>query len=149
MKKTIIILISLMMTVSAFSQNKKADDIIGKWMTENNESKVEIYKIGDKYYGKISWLKEPNDKETAKPKKDKNNPDAKLRERPVLGMNFVSGFIFDGKDSWEDGTVYDPKSGKTYNAYINFEAKDKIKLRGYIGKSWMGLGRSTYWTRAN
>ena len=64
-------------------------------------------------------------------------------------MNFVNAFKFDGDDAWEDGTVYDAKSGKTYSGTIGFEAKDKLKLRGYIGKSWMGLGRTTYWTRTN
>ena len=147
--KYLIVILGLILTVPAFSQNKKADDIIGKWFTENNEAKVEIYKSGDKYYGKIIWLKEPNDKETGKPKKDKNNPETKLKERSIIGMNFVNAFKFDGDDAWEDGTVYDAKSGKTYSGTIGFEAKDKLKLRGYIGKSWMGLGRTTYWTRTN
>ncbi|MCX6232577.1 MAG: DUF2147 domain-containing protein [Bacteroidetes bacterium] len=141
--------ISLLFSVNVMAQNHKSDDIIGKWLTENNESKVEIYKIGEKYYGKIVWLKDPNDKETGKPKKDKNNTDIKLKERPVLGLSFVNGFKFNGDNKWEDGTVYDPKSGKTYNGFIAFESKDKLKLRGYIGKAWMGLGRTTYWTKTN
>ncbi len=147
--KFLLILFSLFIGVTTYAQKNKADDIVGKWFTENNEAKVEIYKIGDKYYGKIVWLKEPNDKETAKPSKDKKNPDVKLRERAIIGMNFVNGFKFDGDEKWEDGTVYDAKSGKTYNGYIAFESKDKLKLRGYIGKSWMGLGRTTYWIRSN
>jgi uncharacterized protein (DUF2147 family) len=147
--KFLIVILGLIMTLPAFSQNKKADDILGKWFTENNEAKVEIYKSGDKYFGKIVWLKEPNDKETGKPKKDKHNPDSKLKERAILGLNVVSAFKFNGSDEWEDGVIYDAKSGKTYNCYINFEGKDKIKVRGYIGKSWMGLGRTTYWTKTN
>ena len=74
MSKFLIVILGLIITVPSFSQSKKGDDILGKWFTENNEAKVEIYKSGDKYYGKIIWLKEPNDKETGKPKKDKNNP---------------------------------------------------------------------------
>ena len=139
---------SFLMCVSAFSQNKKADEILGKWLTENNEAKVEIFKIADKYYGKIVWLKDPIDKETGKPKKDKYNPDEKLKGRPVIGLNLVNAFKFDGDELWEEGTVYDVKTGKTYSGTIRFEAKGKLKLRGYIGKSWMGLGRTTYWTRS-
>lgn len=147
-KKILLLLIGLVMTFSSFAQKMKVDDIIGKWFTENNEAKVEIYRIADKYYGKIIWLKEPNDKETGKPKKDKHNPDIKLKERLLLGMSFVNGFKFDGDNEWGDGSVYDAKSGKTYNGKIGFESKDKLKLRGYIGKSWMGLGRTTYWTQS-
>ena len=51
-----------------------ADAIIGEWYTENNKSVVKIYKQGGKYFGKIIWLKVPNDK-NGYPKKDKNNPD--------------------------------------------------------------------------
>ncbi len=150
MKKIIILLIlSLFFSHLLYSQSKKTDEIIGKWITENGEAKVEIFKIGEIYYGKIIWLNEPIDKDTGKPKKDKNNPDQKLKERPIMGLVIVSGFIFDGKNHWEEGTIYDAKSGKTYNCYINFENLNKIKVRGYIGKSWMGLGRTTYWTRAD
>jgi len=150
MKKIIILLIlSLFFSHLLYSQSKKPDEIIGKWITENGEAKVEIFKIGEIYYGKIIWLNEPIDKDTGKPKKDKNNSDQKLKERPIMGLVIVSGFIFDGKNQWEEGTIYDAKSGKTYNCYINFENLNKIKVRGYIGKSWMGLGRTTYWTRAD
>ncbi|MFZ4411803.1 MAG: DUF2147 domain-containing protein [Bacteroidales bacterium] len=144
-----ILILTVLSPSFASAQSRKADDILGKWLTDNNEAKVEIYKIGDTYYGKIVWLKESNDKETAKPKKDKNNPDPKLRERLIMGMNFVHGFKFDGDDEWEDGTVYDIKSGKTYSGTIGFDDNKKLKLRGYIGKSWMGLGKTTYWTRSN
>lgn len=129
------------------AQTNKTDDIIGKWFTENNDAKIEIYKIGNKYYGRIIQLKEPIDKETGKPKTDKHNPDASQRSKPLLNMILVSGFEFDGKAEWNNGTIYDAKSGKTYNCYINLESKDKMKVRGYIGKAWMGLGRTTYWVR--
>ncbi len=147
--KFLLVIFSLVMTIPSFAQSKKADDIIGKWLTENKEAKVKIYKIGDKYYGKIIWLKEPNDKKTGKLKKDKHNPDARLKERAIIGMNFVNTFKFDGNNEWEDGTVYDAKTGKTYKGTIGFESKNKLKLRGYIGKSWMGIGKTTYWTKAN
>jgi uncharacterized protein (DUF2147 family) len=145
----LVVFISLIISNLSFSQNRKSDEIIGKWLTENGEAKVEIFKVGEKYYGKIIWLKDPYDKETGNPKTDKHNPDPKLKSRPILGLIIVSGFIFDGSSQWEDGTIYDAKSGKTYNCYINFESNNKIKVRGYIGKSWMGLGRTTYWSRTN
>ncbi len=129
------------------AQTNKTDDIVGKWFTENNDAKVEIYKIGNKYYGRLIQLKEPIDKETGKPKTDKHNPDKNMQKNPILGMILMTGFVFDGKSQWADGTIYDAKSGKTYNCYISLESKDKMKVRGYIGKAWMGLGRTTHWVR--
>ena len=146
-KLIITVLALILFTNNIKAQAVKADDIIGKWFTENNDAKIEIYKSGDKYYGKIVQLKEPNDKVTGKPKTDTNNPDAKMHSKPLLGMLLMYSFEFDGKKQWENGTIYDAKSGKTYNCYINLESKDKMKVRGYIGKAWMGLGRTTNWVR--
>ncbi|MBE9480877.1 MAG: DUF2147 domain-containing protein [Bacteroidetes bacterium] len=146
--------IVLMVTLMIFAitglnaQNQKATDIEGVWLNEDTDAHVEIYKIDGKYFGKIIWLRDPIDEETGKPKKDKNNPDESLQDQLTLGLKILNDFVFDGDDEWEDGTIYDPKNGKTYSCYIKFEDENnlnKLKIRGYIGISW--FGRTTYWTR--
>lgn len=130
------------------AQDFKADDILGVWMNEDKDAHVEIYKDGDVFNGKIVWLEEPIREETGKPKLDKENEDESLRSRPVMGLLLLKGFVFDGDDEWEDGEIYDPKNGKTYSCYMEFEDEDDmntLKIRGYIGISL--LGRTTYWTK--
>lgn len=122
---------------------EKEDDILGEWYSENNESLIEIYKNDNKFYGKMAWLKEPMRR--GKPKMDDFNPDEKLRTRPLIGLVILKDFKFDGDNEWNDGKIYDPKSGKTYSCYMKFDKKDVLKIRGYIGISL--LGRTTYWTR--
>jgi uncharacterized protein (DUF2147 family) len=80
------------------------------------------------------------------PRTDKENPDAKLKSVPLIGLINMKNFTFDGKDEWSGGTIYDPKNGKTYKCYIRFEGPNKLKIRGYIGISL--LGRNTYWTKS-
>jgi uncharacterized protein (DUF2147 family) len=130
----------------ATAQDYKADDIVGTWLNEEGTGQIEIFKIGSSYYGKINWLKEPIDTVTGKPRTDKENPDPALKNKPLLGLVNLKGFVFDGDDEWEDGTIYDPKNGKTYKCYMKFEdpSKKKLKIRGFIGISL--LGRTTYWT---
>jgi uncharacterized protein (DUF2147 family) len=130
----------------------KADKVIGYYLTYDDEtgaekSQVQIYKDPNgKYYGKIVWLKEPN--KNGKPKVDDKNPDVKLQNRPVLGLEMLKGFKYNESDNeWSGGTIYNPTSGKTYNSYINFESATKVKVRGFIGASWMGLGKTVYWTK--
>jgi uncharacterized protein (DUF2147 family) len=106
---------------------------------------VRIYKNGEKYQGKIVWLKEPNDPETGKPKVDKNHPDQATRTRPVLGLINVWGFIFKEDNLWDDGNIYDPKNGNTYSCTIRMENANTISVRGYIGVSL--IGRTDTWTR--
>ena len=135
------------LTVQA--QEVHPDDVLGLWWNDVKSSKIEIYKKDGKYYGKIAELTTPIDPDTGKPKVDKENPDESLRNRPLLGLNIIKDFEFD-EDEWNDGEIYDPKSGNTYNCYMEFEDpsnKDVLKVRGYIGYAFMGLGRTTYWTR--
>jgi uncharacterized protein (DUF2147 family) len=126
----------------------KADDVLGLWWNKEKDAHIKIYKENGKYYGKIVWLKEPIDEETGKPKLDKHNDDEALKKRPILGLVVLKDFVFDGDDEWEDGKIYDPKSGNTYSCYMEFpdeDNKDRLKIRGYIGISL--LGRTDYWER--
>lgn len=116
---------------------------IGTWTNEEKEARFQIYNCGEKLCGKIIWLKEPL--ENGKPKVDKKNPDAQLRDRPTLGMVFMKNFSFEGDNKWDNGTIYDPKSGKTYSCYMKILNKDKMEVKGYIGISL--VGRSQIWTR--
>lgn len=149
MKKTIFTFFALFsfLGFQAFSQEYKADDILGFWLNEDKDAHIQIYKVNGKYFGKLIWLKNPIDEETGKPKLDKENPDEKLRSRPIKSLVILTDFEFDGDDEWEDGDIYDPKSGNDYSCYMKFvdDHKNKLKIRGYVGITL--FGRTTYWTR--
>lgn len=133
---------------SAFLPNQdgtnKGDQVLGIWMTDDGKAKIEIYKDGDKYSGKIVWLKEPRNEQGAL-KVDKENSDKTLRSRPILGINLVSGFTFDGDDRWEGGDIYDPENGKTYSSHMKLK-KGELEVRGYVGISM--FGRTVVWTKS-
>lgn len=153
MKKSILLNISLFMllalSLSAYAANP--EDILGIWNTEDNKAKVEIFKCGDTYCGKINWLKDPNYPAGSKegtpgtPKIDHNNPDPALRSRPVLGLPFMTDFAYVGGNSWTGGRLYDPEKGKTYSGKITLISPHELDLRGYIGISL--IGRTSKWTR--
>jgi len=148
-KKAINLFLIIVMTawsgISLVAQTHKPDDILGIWLNQEATGKIHIYKEKDKYFGKLVWLKEPNDSVTGLPRTDKENPDPKLKPVPLIGLVNLKNFVFDGKEEWEDGTIYDPKNGKTYSCYMKFETSNRLKIRGYIGISL--LGRNTFWTR--
>jgi uncharacterized protein (DUF2147 family) len=148
-KNTTAILLILFMTawsgITVSAQTHKADDILGTWLNQEATGKITLYKENGKYFGKLVWLREPNDKVTGLPRTDKENPDAKLKNTPLIGMVNMKDFTFNGKEEWSGGNIYDPKNGKTYKCYIQFESANKLKIRGYMGVSL--LGRNTYWTK--
>ncbi len=127
--------LSFFLQINTFAN--PADEIIGTYWGPEKDGKIEIYKIGKKYFGKISWGKEP--------RKDTENPDPALRNRDVIGLTFLHDFVYDGNGTWEEGTIYDPKSGKTYDSKITIDSDGNLKLRGYVGISL--FGRTEIFTR--
>jgi len=140
--------LSFMVSVSAWAA---ADDIVGLWNTAEGRSKVEIYKCADRYCGRITWLKEPNYPDNdeqgmaGKPKVDRENPDPDLRSQSLLGLEMLRDFRYDD-GQWRDGTIYDPREGKTYSCKITLAEDGTLKVRGYIGISL--FGKTAEWTRA-
>lgn len=144
--KALTIFTAFILSFTVAKSQTKADDIIGIWLTAGKEpAKIQIYKSGERFYGKIIWLKNPTD--NGKPKVDGNNPDKSKRGNPVMGLILLSGFKFDGDDEWKSGDIYDPESGKTYDSYLYLSDKNTLKVRGYIGISL--FGRTETWTRTN
>jgi len=150
MKKSIVILWLCILSAAA-AYAAQGDDILGVWNNEEKDAKIEIFKCNGKYCGKIISLKEPNypvnSKEGAPgtPRLDGNNPDRAKKSRPIISLQIVNDFIFDGKGVWKDGSVYDPKNGKTYRGRITLLSPNKLNLRGFIGIRL--FGRTTTWTR--
>jgi uncharacterized protein (DUF2147 family) len=143
MKKIVRFVVPFLLACFFMSKADAQVSIEGFWLNDSKEAKIEIYKNNQgKYFGKIIWLKEPN--RDGKPKLDINNKNSKLRTRPIMGLNILQGFVQDG-DTYEDGTIYDPKNGKTYDCKITPENNNLLSIRGYIGISL--LGRTTEWTR--
>ncbi len=134
----------LLLGVRTFSFGQ-TDPIERLWYNEEGSAKIKIYTAKDgKLYGMIVWLKEPN--RDGKPKLDFRNTDKSKRNDPVMGLLILKKFKKDGQNHYEDGTIYDPKNGKTYSCKMTLEG-DKLNVRGYIGFSL--IGRTTVWTKAD
>jgi len=132
----------LLLTTKVFSQ---ADKVVGFWLTAEGDSQIEISKMSNGCYsGKVAWMK--NDQNA----KDDKNPELKLKNRKIMGLQILSNFRFNEKDNeWVEGTIYDPKNGKSYDCYMWFEKdKNELMIKGFVlGVRF--LGRETSWKREN
>jgi uncharacterized protein (DUF2147 family) len=144
MKKLIILLILGMYTLAGIAQ--EADKITGIWWNEEKTSKIKVEKKDGKYIGTIIYTV-PEKYVNGQPPKDDKNPDDKLKNRSVLGLQILEGFVYDApKKEWKNGKIYDPKSGKTYDCYAWLEGNDLLKLKGFVlGMRW--IGKSSEWYR--
>jgi len=126
------------------SAQTESDAILGVWESGSGKARVKIDKAGEKFTGRIVWLREPNNDE-GKPKTDKNNPDEKLRSTPLLGYRLLRDFQYKGDKTWEEGTIYDPENGSTYSCTIKMTDANTLDVRGFIGVSL--FGRTDVWKR--
>ena len=106
------------------------DQITGIWLIEEDGEtveKIEIYKRDGLYFGTIIWIR-PSDS-TGDPAVDKKNKTKELRNRPLLGLEVMKGFAFDGKETWRDGKVYAHRKGKTVSPKLTLVDEDHLKIQ--------------------
>lgn len=106
-----------------------AVSINGRWITQDKDAIVEIGPCGQAICGRIAkfLVKPPQGYD----QKDVNNPNPKLRSRTLLGMAVVHSLKADG-NQWR-GTIYDPKSGKSYRSVVFVTKKGTLSVKGCIG----------------
>jgi uncharacterized protein (DUF2147 family) len=124
------VLFSLLIVICGFFvYGQGADAIIGTYLKADGKSKIEFYKSGETYSGKIVWLKEPNDAQ-GNPKKDVKNPDKSLRERPLLGLVNIYSLKYEGDGKYVEGRVYRPVEGDDLKFKVKVNSDGTISVTG-------------------
>ncbi|OTG75178.1 signal peptidase [Acinetobacter sp. ANC 4169] len=132
-----------------FSGNVLANDLTGTWKT-----------IDDKTGSSKAILEmrqESNGTYTAKivkitprpgytPKETCVNCPAPYTDKPILGLDILTGLKSNGDNHFVNAKVLDPLNGKIYSGKAKLSANGKrLTLRGYVGVS--ALGRSQTWIK--
>jgi uncharacterized protein (DUF2147 family) len=143
MKKFTLFIHFILFSLIAVCQSGQGDQIVGEWLNEEKDAKIEIYKEGSAYFGKVIWGTEFLESDGQTSRKDAKNPDEKLRARNLIDTPLLNDFAYvDG--IWDNGTYYDFKSGKTYSCTIKIK-NNKLEIRSYVGVPL--FGKSTYWEK--
>ena len=112
--------------------------LIGTWMRQDKQCYVTIYAKGDKYYGKITWLKNPS--KDGKPVMDKHN------NKPLIGMEVLQDFTYQGHKTWGDGKIYEPTAGKDHSSKLKLIDYNTLEVHDYTGLPFFG-GQDETWKR--
>ncbi len=140
--KQILLFIIAIICLIPFAKAQNPNSILGFWLSDTKKGKIEIFQSGNKYYGKLVWATNLVDAKGVS-RKDINNPNEKLKNRPLLNAVLFTDFIYkDGE--WDDGKIYDPTSGKTYSGTMKVKG-DNLEIRGYLGISL--FGKTKVWQR--
>ena len=137
------ILITLINTIT-FSQ-----DITGTWRyiddkTGEPKGLVKMEKQANGTYAGTALKATPRPGYT--PKEFCTNCPAPYTNKPIIGMQVISGLKTEDQINYTNGKIIDPVSGKLYSLKGKVSPNGKkLFLRGYIGVS--AVGRSQTWLR--
>ena len=141
---TILLTITDMAQPSSFSRTNP-DDVVGTWVSDAQDSKMEIYRSGNTYCGKLlaGWGNTFYEKDGKTLKKDAKNPDRTLRNRPLLNLEFITDLTY-AEGEYRDGRLYVAQLGRTVSCQLKFN-QHTLVMRVYVGFPWLGMTKK--WTR--
>ena len=124
------------------------DAVFGVWGTQGMNAKVNVARCQDpgmpeRICGTITWLWEPTDR-SARPKTDSENPDGRLRNRPLIGVQILSEF-HPSTSGGLGGKIYNPENGRTYEATMRPQGSDTLIVEGCV----LFICEKQTWRRAN
>jgi uncharacterized protein (DUF2147 family) len=134
----------ILFVFTVLAQKRAPGNIVGIWLSEDKNVKVEIYKAGPQYFGKQVWGQFLYEPDGITPKKDANNSNERLRRRDLKNLIILNNFDYDG-GAYSGGTFYDYKSGKRYKSILKLHGTNVLKVRDYTVLSL--FGKTTTWTR--
>lgn len=140
----VLALSAFILTLTSLSaQAADAPDPTGLWLTENKRSVIKVDTCDAGICGKIYWI--IKDGMTI----DSKNPDPKYRDKPMCGLQILSGFKQNPKNAkvWEGGKIYKADEGDVYNATVSVTGPNTMNVRGYVGVPL--FGKSQNWTRVD
>lgn len=136
MRKTKLIMLSLLALAGASSAAMAADGAVGRWKTIDDKtgevkSIVEISQASDGsgLTGKVVEILKSD---------DGPNPLCKActgerKNKPIKGMTILWNLKPDGANEWSGGTILDPNNGKTYKSKLELQpGGKKLDVSGCI-----------------
>ena len=129
----------LLLFLSSISFAQQKDAIIGKYHLPNDLD-VEIYKVNNKYHGKIIGLNNFEDGQT----KDINNPDHSKRNQKLIGKVIIKNLQYDSENNeWINGSMYGPEKGMFFDLKVTEIRSKEITV---VGSKYF-LWHTLKWTK--
>jgi uncharacterized protein (DUF2147 family) len=135
-------IIAIVLALSIVPTTLHADEWSGFWVTGDGRAVIELIPDPQALRVVLRAVVPPlpaPDPEA--PPVDANNPDARLRQRPLADMEL--GSLTAGRSGDWTGRLYDPESGNSFRATVKRLEPGLIEVRGYLGIP--ALGRTMHW----
>lgn len=137
------------LVASAFFCQTHAQDITGVWKniddkTGSSKAILEIRKSTNNTF--VAKIIKVTPRPGYTPKEFCVNCPAPYTNKPILGMDILTGLTYTSNNNFSNGKIIDPLTGKIYNANAKLSTNGKrLTLRGFLGVS--AIGRSQTWIK--
>jgi uncharacterized protein (DUF2147 family) len=133
----------LLLSATAFEVPDSAQRLVGVWESEEKNLQIEMFEDDGQFAGRMIYFKCSSDY-IMRTSKDVENPNKQLTDRYLLGLKLLTRLSYQGGDLWDDGKIYDPNSGNTFEARIQLIGQNKAIVRGYWKYRWFGRSMIFY-----
>ena len=120
----------LLLLLTSFNIPNPAHRLIGIWESPEKNLRMEMFEDNGHFSGRMIWFQCSTDA-IMENMVDKKNPDRSLADRKLLGLKLVEKLTYEGDQLWGSGKIYDPNTGKTWEACIRLTDSNTASVRGY------------------
>jgi uncharacterized protein (DUF2147 family) len=103
-------------------------DPTGVWQAKDGGT-VRVHSCGQALCGTILTVAPRQDPATGRPWTDKNNADTSKRNRPLIGVQFLTSMRPKGPGIWS-GNLYNSDDGNTYSGNVIELGPDTLRIEG-------------------
>jgi uncharacterized protein (DUF2147 family) len=121
-----------------------SDRILGVWLNNTKDAKIEIFEKEGNYFGKIVWVAIPA-KEDSSTNTNLKNPDPEQIKSKIMGLEILSNLKYEHGE-WVDGEIYSPKKKEKADCKIKI-SDDNKELYVTASKGFL-FSKTVVWTRA-
>ena len=132
-----------LVAITGFNDARPSHDVVGVWESEEKNLQIEMFEDNGQFAGRMIYFK-CSSEQVMRTSTDSENPDKTLTNRKLLGMKLVTRLDYKGNNVWDDGKIYDPNSGRTFEARIQMTGPDTAIVRGYWKFRWIGRSMVFY-----
>ena len=128
LKKIIFILPTFIFCIAINANNNSS--MIGYWLTSQSIVQVKEYEQGLCAIIQYIFVENGVNQESIL---DENNKNKSLKERSLLGINLIDGFVYSNEaKELSGGKIYDPGRGRSFKSNLYLLDNGNLKVEGCV-----------------
>lgn len=102
------------------STDRTADQILGRWLFQSQGSSIELYRTGNRYFGRVVEV----------------SPMGQQQMGLAKNQLIVKNLTFDGR-GWSGGELINPKTGNRFGVELRMRDSQTLTASVYKGFRWL------------